>query len=100
MWMVHARSTTHPVKQLAVHHVRFLPRRWKHSLEVNFLVTVRTGLFLPHNAPCIEVKTGSKYSSSPATDAEFMELVSASEPEGVLNNPVLVRRYQQLVGTH
>ena len=48
-----------PVEQLAVHHVRLLPRVGEHALQVDLLVAVRARLLLAHDAP--------------ATDAELME---------------------------
>ena len=43
---------------------------------------------------------GDQKIGSPATDAEFMELMSTGKPEGVLQHSVLVRSHQQFVGTH
>ena len=79
-------QTADPVQQLAVHHVRLLPGVGEHSLEINLLVTVGTGLLLAHNAP--------------TSDAELMELVSTGKSECVLNHTFLLCSHQQFVGTN
>jgi len=66
--------------------MRLLPGSWEHSLEIDLLMTVWTGLLLAHNAP--------------ASDAELMEVVATSEFVCVLNNAILASGYQQFVGAH
>ena len=46
-----AHEPPQPVEQLAVHHVRLLPRRWEHPLQIDFLVAVGARLLLSNDAP-------------------------------------------------
>ena len=81
-----ADQPPHPVQQLPVHHLGLLPGVGEHPLEVHLLMAVWTGLLLAYNAP--------------AADTELVELVATAEPEGVLQDPLLVHRHQQLLPTH
>ena len=58
-----AHEPPQPVEQLAVHHVRLLPRVGEHPLQVDLLVAVRARLLLAHDAPAanaelVEPKAG------------------------------------------
>ena len=63
-------------------------------------MTVGTGLFLTHNTPAtdtelerIELELINYWLGQP----HLMELVATAESEGVLQDPLLVHRNQQLV---
>ena len=51
-----ADQPSHPVQQLAVHHLGLLPGVGEHPLEVDLLVTVGTGLLLTNNTPATNTK--------------------------------------------